>query len=521
MASSENAPHRDSTHKADLSLSDINAVPIYRTDVSGRIIHVNQALLDLLGYPNADLLKSKNVSDLYLDPHRRQQFVEAAQQAQSTISFEQELLHFSGRTVWVRDCAHSLRHTDGKVVAFEGALLDITAEKKAIQSLQHSEKRYRNLFDWSPIALWEEDFSALEVWLERIRERGVTDLRNYLQENPDELARGIDLIRIVDANQATLDLVDAESRDQLLGRMPAELLLPSGLDAFAEQMVAIWEKRRRLTINIRGQTFTGRALRCRLDWIIPPGDGQLDTARVVVAITDITEQETARRELEQIVESRDRFISSASHQLRTPLTVVMGYSNELATQWDETADDQRRSYARLIAGHMADIAHMIENLLVAARSDIGSLTIIAEPCDLAECALEAVEELGDPTVQLSAEPTTAWADPLRVRQILRNLITNAIQHGELPIEIVSSHSTESASLTVRDGGPGIAEDDAEQLFTRYHTAHHDPGQPGPLGIGLTVARTLARLMHGDVAYVRSPAGTEFILTLPTRSLTPE
>ena len=499
-----------------MSLGDGTSVPTYRADAGGRIVDINQALIEFLGYPHAGLLTGGTLSDVYPDPNLHQQLQDQARRADAVISVEHELIHFSGRSLWVKHLIRALREGDGEVVGFEGMVIDVTARKRATERLEYREERYRSLFESSPIALWEEDFSAMETWLDNLRQRGVADLRSYLNQHPEELARGIGLIRIVDANQAAIDLVEASSREELLGRMPEILVTPSGLDAFTEQMVALWEKRRRLSINIHGQTFTGRPLWCRLEWVIPPGNGLLDTSRVVVAITDLTDYETARQDLERIAESRDRFISSASHHLRTPLTVGMGFSSELTARWDEIDEDQRRTFVALISTHIAKIAEMIDNLLVAARSDIGTVSIRAESLALSEQVATVIEELGDRSVRFVSQPVTAWADPARVRHILRNLLTNALQHGDPPIEVFLNRSGEVASITVRDRGSGVPEQQLERLFTRYHSGHHDPGQPGPLGIGLSVARTLARLMQGDISYVRSQEGTEFILTLPVR-----
>jgi PAS domain S-box-containing protein len=498
----------------DVTLS----VPSYRADPEGRVLHINQAAVELLGWPDKSLLEERRRTEDFLDPRSYHRLMAEARRSDTAVSAEHELIHLSGRSIWVSHFVQAIRDDGGEVVGFQGLLADITARRKSTDRLERNEERYRTLFDSSPVALWEEDFSALERWLDTIRERGVTDLRSYLERRPEELARGIDLIRIADANQAAIDLVEAPDRDQVLGRMPHVLVVPSGFDAFAEQMLAIWERRSRLSINIRGQTFSGRPLWCRLEWVVPPREGGLDTSRVVVAITDMTESEVVHRELDNMMESRDRFISSASHHLRTPLTVVMGYSSELSTRWDEFNDVQRRTFVESISRHVFEIADMIENLLVAARADIGSVTIRAERFDLTTQIDAVIQELEVPTIRLSSEPSMAYADPLRVRHILRSLINNAVRHGTPPIEVVSDGSAELVSVTVRDAGPGIPEYQLDGLFTRYKEFRHDPRHPGPLGIGLSVARSLARLMGGDVSYVPAPEKTEFILTLPSRPL---
>lgn len=123
---------------------------------------------------------------------------------------------------------------------------------------------------------------------------------------------------------------------------------------------------------------------------------------------------------------------------------------------------------------------------------------------------------GNPDIETSftAGAAPAYADPLRVRQILRNLITNAQRHGRPPVTITGSMSEGRCVVTVTDRGKGIPKDAEMRLFEPYARFGPADGQPLSVGLGLHVARRLARLMDGDLTYRREDSETKYELTLP-------
>jgi signal transduction histidine kinase len=114
-------------------------------------------------------------------------------------------------------------------------------------------------------------------------------------------------------------------------------------------------------------------------------------------------------------------------------------------------------------------------------------------------------------------PYRALGDPSRVRQILRNMVTNASRYGGEEVEVRLGSIDGYVTVGVADNGHGVAPEDQEQIFTPYYRAHSSESQPAALGIGLSVARQLARLMHGDLIYRRQDGWTVFELQLPTVS----
>jgi signal transduction histidine kinase len=230
----------------------------------------------------------------------------------------------------------------------------------------------------------------------------------------------------------------------------------------------------------------------------------------------------ARQELEELVRAKDRFIASVSHELRTPLTAVIGLASELADRQRSFSEPEVAEFVGLIADQSREVGHIVEDLLVAARASEAQLTVLPERVGLDEEVRRVVSELPrlvHERLSLGELPSVAvQADPLRVRQIVRNLLTNAHRYGGDPIEVRVGLRNGRAYLQVIDHGPGIPAEMREQVFLAYRSAAEIPGRTASIGLGLTVSRQLARLMGGDVTY-RYEGESVFELTLPTPAST--
>lgn len=216
-----------------------------------------------------------------------------------------------------------------------------------------------------------------------------------------------------------------------------------------------------------------------------------------------------------ILASQDRLISSVAHELRTPLSAVVGLSAELRDQASSMPVAEVVSLASIIAEQSTVIAAILEDLLAAARMRGTGLTVSVQVVDLSHEARTAVAGLGV-SDRVSIEGTgQACGDPLRVRQVIRNLISNAVRYGGPQITVrIQTTPGADAVLSVLDDGRGIDGRRVDLIFDAFERTHLDPGRPGSMGLGLTVARGLARLMNGDVVYRRENNLTEFELTLP-------
>jgi signal transduction histidine kinase len=222
-------------------------------------------------------------------------------------------------------------------------------------------------------------------------------------------------------------------------------------------------------------------------------------------------------------ESKDRLLSSVSHEIRTPLTAIVGLSEEIVASRTSLCGEELDELNGIIAVQSRELAELVEDLLVASRAEFGNLSIKPGRTDLREEVDSVVRGIGEslPVPKLIAvhgSEVLAWADPLRCRQIIRNLLTNAIRYGGDQITVIIQSQGTHAQILVADDGHGVVPAESELIFERYYRSEQSPTQPGSVGIGLAVSRQLAEMMDGTLRYVGSAEESRFELSLPLSTL---
>lgn len=232
---------------------------------------------------------------------------------------------------------------------------------------------------------------------------------------------------------------------------------------------------------------------------------------VITVLTLLAGWASARMKgLTSLHRAKDRMVASVSHEVRNPLTGVLGLAELLQGEWNELSEADRREFAGRIAQQAREATEIIEDLLVVARMGSGAeLKVMAERVDLAAVAGTAVA-LASAPVMLVADPAQATADGMRVRQVVTNLVSNAVKYGGSDRRLVVGADAGRAWVEMRDDGPGVDPVVLEGLFEPFVAADH--GQA--TGIGLAVSRALARAMGGDLVYRREDGWSVFRLELP-------
>lgn len=249
--------------------------------------------------------------------------------------------------------------------------------------------------------------------------------------------------------------------------------------------------------------------------------------RIVIVDLDVTDLRTAQRDLEamldtkeQLVQSKDQLIASVSHEIRTPLAAIVGFA-ELLRDAPDLSNTDRTEMIGLLVQQSADLTNIVDDLLVSAKADLGQLELVRVTVDLGAQAAQAIEGLDTEARRAVTLPTTTargLGDPGRVRQIIRNLISNAFRYGGPKVVIEVAEGARTVALRVKDNGAGIAPGTADSMFEPYKRSGQ-PHDPVPaLGLGLHISRTLARKMKGDLTYSYEDGESVFELTLPAPGL---
>ena len=237
--------------------------------------------------------------------------------------------------------------------------------------------------------------------------------------------------------------------------------------------------------------------------------------RAQLAKADIGQLTQRAEELEASAAQRANWVLAVSHELRTPITAILGLATELSERWEQLADEAPL-LVETIQDEARDLAHIIDDLLTEARLTEGGLHIEAEAFAASELVHAVVAVVArDFSVSVEGDGD-AYADPTRVRQIIRNLLTNAERYGGDTIEVVIQSRHELTDVSVRDSGAGIPLDQREAIFEPFGRADAARSIGKSVGLGLSVSRDLARAMGGDLTYSHVDGWSVFTLLLPAR-----
>ena len=243
-----------------------------------------------------------------------------------------------------------------------------------------------------------------------------------------------------------------------------------------------------------------------------------DLAYGIAALRARARQKKAEARLRELLESKDGLIATIAHELRTPLAGVVGFAQVLRDDNDSLDTESRAEMVHMIAEQGMDLTNIVDDLLVAAKSEAGTLTVANVEVDLRAQAAQVLEAWGSGVrgrVEFNGPSSTSTGDPARVRQILRNLISNALHYGGEHITVTVGAHEQSAYVEVEDDGQGIALEEQEAIFEPYRRAHDAPGLTASMGLGLSISRHLAELMGGTLTYVKEPERSVFTLAMPT------
>lgn len=399
------------------------------------------------------------------------------------------LLTAHGEPVWVESYPGVLRDEAGETVAVVSHVRDITERRAAGAALAESERRYR--------AICEK----------------VTDIVLRLD------AKG----RVAFVSPAVAEV---------LGRDPAEVLGCCATSlVHRDDVAAVRAAYRRVMrsghlasgpIRFRAAHMDGRWvwLECNPTPVLAE-DGALaeffDVAREVSARVEIeAEQRRAREAAESAAAAKAEFMANMSHEIRTPLTSIIGFSSLLAARAD-LGDEARRHVGRVRAAGQGLLA-LVNDILDFSKLEAGEMRIVPEPIDAAllfEETLDLFQPLAEPKglkLMLRGDarlPGRVVLDPERLRQILLNLLGNAVKFteaGEVVLAYAYDGELQRLQVEVSDTGPGVAPDQQAKLFQRFTQVDGGSSRRhGGAGLGLAICRALAEAMGGGIA-MRSALG---------------
>ncbi len=234
--------------------------------------------------------------------------------------------------------------------------------------------------------------------------------------------------------------------------------------------------------------------------------------RVILAAQD--RQDEALAQERRALQLKDEFVSMVSHELRTPLTGIAGFAGTLAESWMTLSSREVDEFLSIMGHETEHLANLVEDILVIPRLEAGQLRLDPEELDVAveaHAVASVVFSESDYAVSIPSG-VTVFADRTRLRQIMRNLLDNARKYGGDQILIEGEMSGPGLyTVAVSDNGGGVPPHDRERIFEHFEQlSTGDARIQQGVGLGLPIARKLARAMGGDLWYEdRFPVGARF------------
>lgn len=236
----------------------------------------------------------------------------------------------------------------------------------------------------------------------------------------------------------------------------------------------------------------------------------------------------ARQEADDARHIKNDFVSMVSHELRTPLTSIAGFAQTLSSDWTRLSKPEIEEFLGYIAKQANYLGDLVEDVLVIPRLEAGRLRFTSDVFDLGEMIGEVAQMLfstsggGEAAVSIP-HGVRVQADAKRVQQVIRNLLENARKYGGDQVLVEGLTHGEQYVVVVSDNGPGVPDGATNTIFEHFEQiSKGDSRSSSGIGLGLPIARSLARAMGGDVWYERRfPTGSRFCFSLPADALVVE
>ena len=416
--------------------------------------------------------------------------------------------------------------------------------QRTVDGMTESREHYLRLFENSPISLWEKDYSRVGAFIDSLRAAGIADFRTFFETHPESVEECIELVTVLSINKATLSLVGADDKEQLLAGL-SMFFTDESMNLFREEIITLAEGGRQFTGDSVHRTLTGEIKYVTEYFAVLPGFED-SLGKVVVSLLDVTEHRKAEEALALAREDQIRreklsilgqLAGTVGHELRNPLGVMNNAVYFLKMVLTE-ADETTREYLGIIQKEIDNSQRIITDLLDFTRTRTPLVQEVGARELVSECAGRCVfPENVTLQIDIPDDLPIVRVDPQQMGQVLQNLIMNGIEAmpygGELRIGAGRVRGTglegqgiadknfeprtsgldpdgDFVEISVADTGVGITAEGMKRLFQPLFTT-----KAKGTGLGLTVCKNLTEANGGRIEVASEEGkGTCFTVQLP-------
>jgi len=432
---------------------------------------------------------------------------------------------------WVMTVDHKTRNGGTLITR-----TDVTALKKAEDEKRESELYFRALYEQSPLAISIEDYSGVKGFIDRLQGEGVTDLEQYFLDNPDILFEAVSTIRLADANQTCLDMYGARSFEDLSENQfdIRQGWLSGGMEFYAAEFACLANGNTAYIDEYAIAMADDNLIQVRgISRVLK--DHEETWSKIISIEEDISERKQAewdivqsREQAELANRAKSEFLANMSHELRTPLNAIIGFSDSILQETFGPLGNKRYTdYLSDIHKSGIHLLDLINDILDVSVIEAGKLELQKESLDIGPIIAASVRlimpraERGGLTLttQVDGDLPPIHADKRRLKQILLNLLANAVKFtpaGGTVSLAAQINGAGQCQITVSDTGIGMDREGiatAREKFGRASNSLVKNAEGAGLGLPLTIGLIDA---HGGTLEIESipEQGTTVTVCLP-------
>jgi len=424
-----------------------------------------------------------------------------------------------------------------------GVLQDVSEQKQAEIEILYGKQRFENIFNAAPVCIWEEDNSeVLQAIYEVINEE--QGLNQYLDKNPKFIYEALEKIIVIDVNEAAIKMFEAGNKEYFLKNFN-RIYIPESLEAIKKILNYFYKGRGHFQTEIPFKTFKGKWI----DAIIKLSSFESNKLknRILVSVTDITtikkldkEKEILLKEITQKNTELEQIVYVSSHDLRSPLVNIQGFSSELELSLDEInylldnleENDYKIKIKKIMKedilsslGFIGSSAMKMDGLLkgLLRLSRLGRAAIKIETLDMNQMIKKITEamqfQIQKKNVKIKIENLPeCLGDQVLINQLFSNLIDNAVKYSsdlkESYVKVYSVPDNNNFVYCIEDNGIGINPNHKEKIFEIFHRLNPDSSVTGE-GLGLSIVRRIVQKLNGNI-WLESElnSGCKFYVSFP-------